>query len=1276
MKDNYLKNELYELIKTDESIFDFIQESSLDGLWYWDLENPEEEWMNPKFWTVLGYDPEEMPHKSTAWQSIINQDDLKVATENFSRHCENPDHPYDQIVRYAHKNGSTVWIRCRGMAIRDKNGKPLRMLGAHHNITDTKRFMTELREQEASFRSIFDAMDEGVYIADPESYELIHVNEAFKRIFGEDVIGKKCYRVLQNIESPCPFCTNDKIFGDNLGQTCVWEFQNKVNKEWYHCTDKAIRWPDGRMVRLEVATNITERKLTEEALINSTKQTQRILDNLLDGYFQTDLNGSFTIVNPRALEMFGYKSDKELLGKPSNKLYANQGDREILLNKLMTGGIVTDYTCKGQRQDGTTFWISMSGRFIKDENDQITGTEGLARDITERIIAKEQIQRMSHIADIAPGGIVVHDFEGNFLYINENALRMHGYTKEEFAAMNINLQQFVAPESAELIPSRLEMVYKEGEVDFESTALRKDGTTFPEYVYSKRTEWDGKPAILSVFNDITERKQAEETLVASEAKLKAAFMTGPDGSYWATLKDGMILEVNERFQTIFGGSRDEFIGKTSLELDLYANPSDRVKVVAELKEHGFVRDIELQGRRLNGELFPVSLSIRVVVLAGQQFIFGNTRDITERKLAEETLRQSEDKYRQIADNISDVVWITDAELNTIYISPSIEKLVGEPADDHMSRSLEEKFPPEALNTLMQTIQEEMEIENDPLADKHRTRMIEIQHYKADGSIIWVSMHTSALRDSTGKIKGFQGVTRDITERKLVEDELRTTAERYRMAQVMGRVGHWSFSPITQAFNASPEASRIFGFYPDVEGSLEEIMACIAPSDAERSLSAMMKCAEDGTPYDQEILIHPRGTTEPTIIWSTAVRIIDEHGTPSILGVLQDITERKKAEIELITAKEKAEESDKLKTAFLNNISHEIRTPLNGILGFGAFLSETDSPPEEKKVMLAYVEQASKRLMNTITDYVDMAQIVSGTMELHKKELLLYPFLKNVLEDTRQLCAGKPIKFITDFQPDDSGLTLYSDPELIGRILHALLDNALKFTDKGSICCGLKLKEGVVEFFVKDTGKGIAPNMLDAIFNIFAQADPSNTRGHEGSGLGLSIASGLVKLLGGAISVSSEEGVGSVFSFTIPYAATELAEKSTKAGKRNTSFTGKPMVLIAEDEESNYLYIEVVLKAAELDYLLAKNGEEAVTFCRQHPEISMVLMDIKMPVMNGLEATRLIREFRPELPIFATTAYAQIGDEQRFLAAGCNGYLPKPIKKEKLLALIQKYFGID
>jgi CheY-like chemotaxis protein len=244
--------------------------------------------------------------------------------------------------------------------------------------------------------------------------------------------------------------------------------------------------------------------------------------------------------------------------------------------------------------------------------------------------------------------------------------------------------------------------------------------------------------------------------------------------------------------------------------------------------------------------------------------------------------------------------------------------------------------------------------------------------------------------------------------------------------------------------------------------------------------------------------------------------------------------------------------------------------------------------------------------------------------------------------------------------------------LIRKTLNLLLGNALKFTEKGSITCGCNRNNGFVEFFVQDTGQGIAPKKLDIVFNIFTQEDTSNTRGYEGSGLGLSIAKGLVDLLGGTISVTSEKGQGSIFTFTVPYSETEVTEITAPAEEKNGTVTGKPLVLLAEDEESNYLYMEVVLKKAGCDYLLAKNGVDAVAFCKQHPDITLVLMDIKMPVMNGLEATKLIREFRPELPIIATTAYAQTGDEQRFLSAGCDGYLAKPIQKEKILALLQKY----
>jgi CheY-like chemotaxis protein len=193
-----------------------------------------------------------------------------------------------------------------------------------------------------------------------------------------------------------------------------------------------------------------------------------------------------------------------------------------------------------------------------------------------------------------------------------------------------------------------------------------------------------------------------------------------------------------------------------------------------------------------------------------------------------------------------------------------------------------------------------------------------------------------------------------------------------------------------------------------------------------------------------------------------------------------------------------------------------------------------------------------------------------------------------------------------------------------------------------------------------------------IFEMFSQEDSSNTRGYDGSGLGLTIAKGLVKLLGGGIKVNTEKGKGATFTFTIPHLVLSTPMKPSKIRRLELTDHNKMLVLIAEDEDSNYLYMEAVLKMIGYKSLHAINGAEAVAMCKQNDKINLVLMDIKMPIMNGIEATQLIREFKPELPIIATTAYAQTGDEQRFITAGCNGYLAKPVKKESLLALLNSY----
>jgi CheY-like chemotaxis protein/anti-sigma regulatory factor (Ser/Thr protein kinase) len=358
---------------------------------------------------------------------------------------------------------------------------------------------------------------------------------------------------------------------------------------------------------------------------------------------------------------------------------------------------------------------------------------------------------------------------------------------------------------------------------------------------------------------------------------------------------------------------------------------------------------------------------------------------------------------------------------------------------------------------------------------------------------------------------------------------------------------------------------------------------------------------------------------------------------------------------------------------MNNISHEIRTPLNAILGFAHFIIEPDITMEEKDEYVEILNLSSKRLMNTFTDIMDISLIISDNMEVHPKPIDISLMLTKVYEYFQVACKKKKLELKMQFPDNTDNFILNTDEEKLRKAVSKLVDNSVKFTKEGSITVGFELINNEVEIFVKDTGKGIEKDAQERIYEYFMQEDVSSTRGHEGSGLGLSIAKGMIQLLGGEIRLESTKNVGTTVFLTLPYSTSTFSSKPknlTNAIKGE----GMPVILIAEDDNSNYLYIKMLLRN-ECKTLRASEGQEAVDLCKKHPEINLVLMDIKMPVMNGIEATRIIKSFRNDLPIIAVTAFAQSGDEFKIKAAGCNEYISKPINKGELLSLIQKHLII-
>jgi PAS domain S-box-containing protein len=413
-----------------------------------------------------------------------------------------------------------------------------------------------------------------------------------------------------------------------------------------------------------------------------------------------------------------------------------------------------------------------------------------------------------------------------------------------------------------------------------------------------------------------------------------------------------------------------------------------------------------------------------------------------------------------------------------------------------------------------------------------------------------------------------------------------------------------------------------------------------------------------------------GSIRDVEVYSSRIKAF---GKDVIHSIVLDITEKVRMEHELIASKEKAEENDRLKTAFLHNISHEIRTPLNAIVGFSSFLNQPNLSIDKRKEFTDIISLSSEQLLSIITDIISVATLEAGQEKVHKKEIDINQTIGAVYEQfcIKSLYPHIAIQYHSEI-PDHLARILTDGVKLI-QILTNLVGNALKYTREGRVefSCSIKNKE--LYFRIEDTGIGIPKHLHSKIFDRFWQVDSTVTREFGGTGLGLSISKAYVELMGGRIWLDSEPGIGSVFHFTLPY---EPVIKSSHAGSeemiKNAESLSKKVILIAEDETNNFLLVREYLSQSVFKIIRVENGLDAVNICKNRGDIDIILMDIKMPVMDGIEATRQIKIMKPEIPVIAITAYAYDTDKKRLLESGFDEYLPKPLKRESLLKMINQF----
>ncbi len=382
--------------------------------------------------------------------------------------------------------------------------------------------------------------------------------------------------------------------------------------------------------------------------------------------------------------------------------------------------------------------------------------------------------------------------------------------------------------------------------------------------------------------------------------------------------------------------------------------------------------------------------------------------------------------------------------------------------------------------------------------------------------------------------------------------------------------------------------------------------------------------------------------------------------------------------ELIKAKERAEESDRLKTSFLANMSHEIRTPLNAIVGFSNLLIDENIKTDLKKEFIKIIENSANDLLNIIEDILDTAQIESGIINIRENLVDINQLMVELLiiYQNHPQVKEKNLKVEYIYPSASDKFQIYIDRLRLKQILTNLLSNAIKFTERGKVEFGyrqLEYGQNIIQFFVKDTGIGIPSDKFDYIFERFHKLEPDTDTLYRGNGLGLYISRKLAQFMGGDITLESELGNGSTFYLTIPYSLKQRESISDNFSSyySNMSWPGKN-ILIVEDEVSNYKYLEALL-FNRANLIWVKNGDEAIKTCLEK-KIDLVLMDIKLPKIDGFEATRKIKEKKPEIPIIAVTAYAMEADKNESIQAGCNNYISKPFKMEELFSLINSYMS--
>jgi len=1209
------------------------------------------------------------------------------------------------------KNKEKIAVEASVSLRRDENGRPIGFRGIVRDVSERKKAEDELRKSEERYRTILEITEEG-YLENDLKGNVTFANDMACHLMGYEknqLIGMNYRNYLAPAVAGYFRDIFHKIYITGKPELLVdYDLQRRDGTVKTYQMNAALMYDESeKPCGFRILTrDMSLYKQTREALQKSEEKYRNILESMAETYLETDVKGDFVFFNDSFCRVLGY-SREELQGASYKQItpLANQQYVFNAFNEIYNTGKTRTFSGhEALTKDGSTIYFDMSISLLRSPAGESIGFVGLARDVTEEVKNRRKIEESErHLRIITKNirdVIWTMDFDMNYTYMSPSVFQLLGFTVEEVYQMPLRsvLPRERYDKLQQLLTAQLSEYQNGGTNDlsktltFEMPMMCKDGNIiWVEISANFNLDESGKPfEIVGVTRDVSERKKAAEQLLESEKRYRTITENVND-IVWIVDLNLQLRYASPSNASLTGFTPEEVTQNPLYHFlvpESYAYAAQVLTEELEIENSGTpvdpnrARTLEIEVLNKQGEnlWLEVSSTFNRDANGKATEILAVGRNITQRRMMEQALADSERRYRMIVENMNEIIWTLGTDLQFIYVSPSSTRMTGYTPEETKQTPLTQLLTPESFTHAIQRLTDELAIEESGKPfDPHRAIILEIEAIHKDGSSLWLEISGTFNRNSNGKIKEIVVVGKNITERKLVESELHNSEERYRLIVENIHEIIWTTDLNLQYTYVSPSCFPVTGYSQDEIKNIpvDKLLTQQSLMQAQNTITEELKHELSGAPYDphrsrtiEQELHHKNGST----IWLevTAIFIRNETGKPvGLLMAGRDISERKKAEAEKHKLEEQLNQAQKMETIgrLAGGVAHDFNNMLSVILGYVDLAKMRLAKQHPVLKDIAEIEKAAVRSRDITTQLLAFSrkQIIEpriidlNEMVTHTQKALT----RLIGEDVElKVCFDKnlwPIKF---------------DPSQIEQILINLAVNArdampdggkLTIETANTVLDSYYCENHVgfvpgdyVRLTVSDNGTGMEKEILQHIFEPFFTTKEAG----KGTGLGLATVYGIVRQNEGFINVYSEPGYGSTFSIYLPRTteATEVKEEE----EDEPEFSGKGNILLVEDDDMVLQIAKGMLESMGFTVTAVNRPIEAIAIYEKPENLfDLVITDVIMPTMSGKDLRNKLLDINPDTKLLFMSGYtADVIAHHGVLEKGVH-FLQKPFTLKSL-----------